>query len=213
MNKIDNKNWKSFLLIDLFDIAGTVTTPKQKLDLLNNGKYPYITTAATNNGICGYSSIYTEEGNVLTVDSAVLGTVFYQKNKFSASDHVEKLIPKFKLTENIGNFIVTILNCTAKILGYAYNEKRSQQALKTETIMLPVNTHGEPDWEYMESYMKNIMQKSENKIKILTQNSNCLKRLSTEKWKDFVFGDLFKMQKQKEISPIYAYNKNNNKGT
>lgn len=167
MKKINTKEWKNFLLIDLFDITGSTTTPKQKLNLSDNANFPYVTTAGTNNGIGGYSEIYTERGNVLTVDSAVLGKTFYQKYNFTASDHVEKLIPKFNLTENIGNFIATILNTSAKTLGYAYNKKRSQQALKAEQITLPVDNNGKPDWQYMEIYMKNIMEESENKLSML----------------------------------------------
>lgn len=188
MNSINIKKWKNFLLTELFDITGSTTTPKQKLNLSDNAQFPYVTTAGTNNGICGYSNVYTEIGNVLTVDSAVLGTVFYQKDNFTASDHVEKLIPKFNLTENIANFIVTVLNNSAKTLGYAYNEKRSQQALKSEQIKLPVNVNGEPDWEYMESYMKNIMQDSEKNLENLQNISEHKNKIDVKNWQEFLLG-------------------------
>ena len=154
MNKIE---WKPFPLTDLFIVSGTTTTPKNKLELKEDGLYPYITTAATNNGVNGYSDIYTEEGNVLTVDSAVLGTTFYQKENFTASDHVEKLTPKFVMTENIALFIASVMNGTARIYGYAYNEKRSQTALKKELIPLPATAEGDPDFNFMEKYIHCIL--------------------------------------------------------
>lgn len=154
--KKDFSKWASFKLEDLFIITGSSTTPKNDLEFVEDGLYPYVTTAATNNGIAGFTNIYTEEGNVLTVDSAVAGTCFYQEKNFTASDHVEKLIPKFTMTKNIGLFLSTIINAAGKPLNYAYNEKRSQTALKKESILLPVDSNGNPDWEYMETYIERM---------------------------------------------------------
>lgn len=156
MSKINIDSWKEFDLIELFDIVGSSTTNKNDLDLTDSGEYPYITTAGTNNGVAGYSNVYTDIGNVLTVDSAVLGTTFYQRYNFTASDHVEKLIPKFELNENIGLFLASVLNGTSRLHNYAYNEKRSQKALKREKIYLPVNSFGKPDWEYMDNYIADL---------------------------------------------------------
>lgn len=160
MKKINTTKWKKYKLTDLFEITGSKTTPKQKLDLTDDGKYPYVTTAASNNGVAGYSDVFTDEGNVLTVDSAVIGTCLYQSKNFTASDHVEKLIPKFeteqvKMTECIALFLVTVINANAKLFNYAYNEKRSQKALEKEEIPLPTKNN-KPDWEYMEKYVKQI---------------------------------------------------------
>jgi hypothetical protein len=103
---IDTIKWKNFKLADLFEISGTKTTKRSKLQ--NIGKHPYVTTRASNNGIDGYYDLWTESGNCLTVDSAVLGWMNYQKENFSASDHVEKLTPKFKLNKFIALFICSI---------------------------------------------------------------------------------------------------------
>jgi hypothetical protein len=103
-NKIINKiiqlnmtNWQYFKLSDLFEITGSKTTTLIELEDIGEGKYPYVTTQATNNGVAGFYNYYTESGNILTIDSAVLGYCSYQPLAFSASDHVEKLIPKFDL--------------------------------------------------------------------------------------------------------------------
>lgn len=167
---IPTGTWAEFNLTDLFDIKGSKTTKKNDLNLEVGGKYPYVTTSGTDNGIYGYSNLFTEEGNVITIDSAVLGTAFYQKQNFTASDHVEKLIPKgFEMNENIGLFISTILNSTGKLYGYAYNEKRSQTALKKEIIKLPVKGDGTPDWQYMDEYIERVKRSVANKITILNQ--------------------------------------------
>ena len=102
--------WKDFRLVELFDISGTKATPMERLESYGIGKCPYITTRASNNGVGGFYDHATEEGNVLVVDSAVVGYCSYQPYDFSASDHVEKLIPKFDMNEYLGIFLTTVIN-------------------------------------------------------------------------------------------------------
>ena len=80
------KEWDWFKLSDLFDITGSKTTSAQKLNEYGKGEYFYVTTQATNNGVAGVDTLYTETGNVLTIDSAVIGYCSYQPKNFSASD-------------------------------------------------------------------------------------------------------------------------------
>lgn len=149
--KIDN--WKLFPLNELFTITGSKTTPKQELEEIGKGMFPNVTTQATNNGVDKFYDVFTEEGNVLTVDSAVLGYCSFQPIKFSASDHVEKLIPKFKMSNYIAMFFVTILNLEQ--YRYNYGRKASQTRMKSISIKLP-EKNGVPDFEFMENYIKSL---------------------------------------------------------
>lgn len=150
-------NWRMFNINEYFDIIGSKTT---KLKILNDdyglGEYPYVTTQATNNGVAGYYDYYTESGNILVADSAVTGFVSYQPKNFSASDHVEKLVPKFNMNKHIAMFLVTILNY--ENYRYAYGRKFNQDNIRNTRIKLPAiqkddGTY-EPDWQYMEDYIK-----------------------------------------------------------
>ena len=167
MNKIDISEWHPFKLVDLFNVTGSKTTAKKDILFDANGQYPYVTTQATNNGVAGLSNQWTEEGNVITIDSATIGYASYQKENFTASDHVEKLIPKFTLNEKRALFIVTILNEMRLNYRYGYEDKRSQTALKKEQIYLPTKDGEEPDWEYMEEYVETMIVESIEYLKIL----------------------------------------------
>lgn len=153
-NKIDTSNWKEFSLNDLFEISGSKTTKVDELEGYGNGKNPYVTTKATNNGVDGFYDFYTEEGNCLTIDSAVLGYCTYQPVPFTASDHVEVLRPKFQMNKYIALFFVTIIN--KDTYRYSYGRKRSQKQIKRDTVKLPVDSHGDPDWSFMERYIKSL---------------------------------------------------------
>ncbi|MDR0663067.1 MAG: restriction endonuclease subunit S, partial [Spirochaetaceae bacterium] len=76
----------------------------------------------------------------------------YQEHNFSASDHVEKLIPRFSLNKYIGLFIVTMINLDK--YRYNYGRKCNQKKIKDTLIKLPADSAGSPDWQFMENYIK-----------------------------------------------------------
>lgn len=150
---LETENWEYFDLTKLFGIKGSKTTALLDLEEYGNGKYPYVTTQATNNGVDSFYDFYTEQGNVLTVDSAVLGYCSYQETEFSASDHVEKLVPNFKMNKYIAMFLVTVLN--QEQYRYNYGRKCSQTRMKSIRVKLPAK-NGKPDFEFMENYIKSL---------------------------------------------------------
>ncbi|MBL7214964.1 MAG: restriction endonuclease subunit S [Phycisphaerae bacterium] len=150
---LDKNSFKLFTLTELFKIAGSKTTSALDLEEYGRGIYPYVTTQATNNGADGFFDYYTEDGEVITFDSAVIGYCAYQPLPFSASDHVEKLIPKFKINKYIAMFLVAVLN--QEQYRYSYGRKCSQTRMRKIKIRLPAN-NGKPDFKFMENYVKSL---------------------------------------------------------
>ncbi len=143
-------SWEYFQLKDLFNITGSFTTKPSFLRKAKKGKYPYVTTSSQNNAVADFYSKYTEEGNVLVIDSAVNGHCTYQESNFLASDHVEKLIPKFKMTKERALFFVTILNLEK--YRYNYGRKASQDRLETASIKLP-SKNNNIDLDYIDKFV------------------------------------------------------------
>ncbi len=197
--ELNIQDWKEFKLSDYFDVTGTTTT---KLDtLIENyglGHYPYVTTQATNNGVAGYYNCYTEEGNILVADSAVAGYVSYQPYNFSASDHVEKLIPKFYFNKYIAMFLVTVLNREG--YRYSYGRKFNQDNIRNTIIKLPAKQMLDnsfiPDWQFMEDYIKSLHHKP------ITTNINAdnIPELNIRSWEWFSLGRLFDIRKGKRLT-------------
>jgi type I restriction-modification system DNA methylase subunit len=151
---LNTDNWKWFEYKELFIVSGSKTTSKLELEDIGKGLYPYVTTQAINNGIADYFNFATEKGKVFTVDSAVLGYCAYQDNNFSASDHVEKLTPLFDCNIYIAMFLTTLIN--EEQYRYNYGRKCSQKKLKQSKIKLPATADGQPDWQFMENYIKGL---------------------------------------------------------
>jgi hypothetical protein len=149
---LDISRWKKFKIGDIFNVSGTKTTKIDVLKEYGRGIYPYVTTQSSNNGVEDFYNYWTEQGKVLVIDSAVTGFCSYQENNFSASDHVEKLIPRFPVTKYTGLFIAAIINLDR--YRYNYGRKFNQKKIKETLIKLPVLDNDEPDWQFMENYIK-----------------------------------------------------------
>lgn len=151
-----------FDIEELFIVKGSKTTKKDVLDSFGDGEWPYITTRSSNNGVDGYYNYYTEEGNVITIDSATVGFASYQGKNFSASDHVEKLIPRFNLTPSIALYITTIIN--NENFRYDYGRKFNQGRIKKTKLYLPSVDGGNKlsslNTNYMEKYISSISYSS-----------------------------------------------------
>lgn len=167
MNKIKITSWEKYKLIDLFEIILPVGDIQAQT--MNDGKFPLVSSGKNNNGICKYISATKKskliQANTITVD--MFGKAFFQPNKFYCVSHgrVNILIPKFDITRNIGLFLSTIIEKTT-IPKYEFLDMCSKSALEKEIIQLP-SSNNQPNWEYMESYMKIIIEESEKNIENL----------------------------------------------
>lgn len=158
--KINKNKFKEFKITSLFNVHGSKTTPKLELEEYGAGEYPYITTQATNNGVAGFYDFWTENKNVLTIDSAVIGFCSYQEKEFSASDHVEILEPLQNtiLNKYTAMFLKTVISCSK--YKYDYGRKFNQNRIRETVLLLPAKQNTdktyEPDWQYMENYIKSL---------------------------------------------------------
>ena len=193
VKSLSDVKWKEFAVDALFDISGSKTTPKNRLENIGNGKYPYVTTQTTSNGQAGYFNLYTEKGKVLTVDSAVAGFTTYQANNFSASDHVEILTPKFQINKHVALFLTVQFNKNNQ-KKFSYGYKACQDRLRKTSIILPVNSKGEPDYEFMEEYIKEREAKLKEQYKnhVKARVAELTKEINpAQKWDDFFISDIF----------------------
>ena len=154
MKKIDIKYWQPFTLESLFDVVkGSRLT---KADM-KEGNIRYIGATAFNNGITNYigNNEETHPAGTLTVCyNGSIGQTYYQDKEFWATDDVNVLYPKFTMNKYIALFLAPLIRSVGR--NYAYTDKWKMEDMKSSIIYLPVNEQSQPNWEYMEQYMKNI---------------------------------------------------------
>lgn len=181
MKEINTENWQEFQIGKLFQVSRgrRFVVGKHK-----EGNIPYYSASLENNGITDYIS------NPLFIDkNAIIVTTFcdafYAKGEFTASDEIT-ILHHEKMNEINGLFIVSAIRKNA--WKYSFKVKAFQTRIIEDTIKLPINKKGEPDWEYMESYMKNIMQESEQNIENLQNISKHKNKIDVKNWQEFLLG-------------------------
>lgn len=170
MNKLNIADWRDFKISELFEIK----RPKSRsVKHYNDGTVPFVSSGSANNGVSGYiEPRYNEpldKGNCITI-SPVDGSCFYQPADFlgrGGGGSSIILLYNNNLNQNIGLFIAIVLR---KTLGniYQYNDMGNSDSIKDEVIKLPVKDN-EPDWIYMEDYIKALYFKEKERLSQLLQ--------------------------------------------
>lgn len=150
------KQWKWFKLLDHFDMFAGKYFNK---DSYNMGAIPLVSTSNTNNGIMSYTDLKpTFNFNSITIGKIGVST-FYQDHNFVASPDVTILIPKSNfLNKYNGLFIKTIIEQEKNKWSYGRQIRLGDS--KKLLVRLPVNQQGNPDWLFMEEYIKSLSYSS-----------------------------------------------------
>lgn len=157
---LDSNMWKEFRNLDLFEnvVIKKIRKPEFISRFKNNKyKYPVLNQSSVNNQVEGYIDNSSTKGNVITIDSLSTGLAFYQPENFSSIEGRHNLAIKLKntpLNENLALFLVTLLN--KNLSKKNYSDQRSQKKFFLESIRIPVNSNGDPDWKQMEEYVEKI---------------------------------------------------------
>ncbi len=150
--ELNVQSWKEFKIQTILDCDSTTMSIK---DELTEGIVPFISRSAENNGCDGYVDISedkTTEGNCITLGAEGIYS-FYQPISFATGNKVYQIRNK-KLNKYSAMFIITILN--REDYRYSYGRARILSKLRDETILLPATPTGEPDWQFMEDYIKSL---------------------------------------------------------
>tara|TARA_Y100000310_G_scaffold259796_1_gene268585 strand:+ start:2030 stop:2554 length:525 start_codon:yes stop_codon:yes gene_type:complete len=157
-HKIDTSKWQEFRIGSLFDC----NTAKQLLKT-QKGDFPQVNRSAFNNGITKQVKKIDKkvnEPNCITIGAEGF-YAFYQDKPFMAGNKIYVLRHN-KMNKNSGLFICAVLN---SIVGdYSYNNARILEKIKNEVHELPVDKNNEPDWKYMEDFIKKMTKKIESAL-------------------------------------------------
>ena len=162
-----------------------------KKDLVD-GDIPRVTVSNFNNGITGYYA-NSDDKNYRTYQNFIsvsfLGTVFYQPDKVSLDMKVHCLRPlDYELNVYSAGYIVSIIR--KAISNFAYSDQLSSTILAELEFMLPATSDGQPDWDYMESYMKAVMEESEKSLENLRKADDTKHLIDVSGWDEFALSEL-----------------------
>lgn len=164
--ELNVSEWKEFRFGDLIsDIYKSKSINKDDLlEVINDvdSAIRYITRTNENNGcelLADVRYIDTkkiEKGNAISIGDTT-ATCFYQDEDFITGDHIVIVRADNWLNPKTALYILSILN--NERFKYSYGRAFLMDSIKNTILRLPVTPSGEPDWEWMESYIRSLHHK------------------------------------------------------
>lgn len=119
---------------------------------------PLVSAGDTDNGFVGYvdkdgdGKAEPFPSNIITVD--MFCKAYYQPKEFYAVGHgrVNMLIPKFEMNVYRALYICAVIN--NERYRFSYGRAVYSGVLRDLQISLPVDAKGNPDWQFMEDYVR-----------------------------------------------------------
>lgn len=160
VSHLEEKDWGCFRIGELFEVKRPVARNKDDYEA---GSVPFVASGAQNNGVMRFCTPHPGEKldakGCITV-SPVDGSAFFQPFDFlgrgGAGSSVLMLYNDC-INEASGLFLARMISQTCS--KYTYGRMGNKDGIKRETLLLPIDAAGQPDYAYMEQYVKNLMHK------------------------------------------------------
>lgn len=200
--KLTDVEWGEFKVGDIFEIftGSLIDNPK-------SGTIPRITATDVNNGVAMFTSRYEEKARYFSnfISVSFLGSVFYHKDTVSLDMKIHGIKPcGYELKSESALFLIPLIkNFSFK---YSYGYQLSTRILVNQKLMLPINSQGQPNWQFMEDYIKQEQKQQAQKIidyyeRKLVELAGDVVGLDKVKWKTFRFTEVFQeIQRGKRLT-------------
>lgn len=150
MMRLDDREWKSF---ELYSVANVSHGRRLTKDARIQGKTPLMTAGFSSQGVAEFvSNDLIKYNNAVTVD--MFCNSFYKPFSVVGDDNIY-----FIQSEHINRFTGAFISvCIANQSSvYNYGKQVREKVLKRFRIMLPITDDGEPDYQFMEDYIRELM--------------------------------------------------------
>lgn len=148
------ENWGEFEIGSLFDVLkGKRVTKADR----RPGDTRFISASDSNNGVtdmCDLDPIFPANTLSVPYDGSI-GFAFYQDKPYFALDSVQVLVPKEEGVSSLALlFAATMVRHERWRFSYGY--KWHLKRMRSTKIKLPSTSSGEPDWDWMDRYMRGL---------------------------------------------------------
>ena len=162
LKPLSEKNWQEFKIGNLFVLKPGKSKGLNHLSESVKG-VNYLGATNQNNGVLCQVEVdekLTQKGNCIAFirnGEGSMGYSVYKAEDFIATSDMSLGYNRY-LNRYNGTFITTVAD---RVRGkYNFGYKRSGTRLAKESLLLPTDENGNPDYEYMEQYMRHLEQKN-----------------------------------------------------
>lgn len=158
---LNDRKWKTFVVNEIIKEENIYNGKSyNNADLINSDSEDYvlyITRTEQNNGVsmCAQVTDYDglEKAGAITIGDTT-ATIFFQEHDFITGPHIIVVRADW-LNIYTATFIISLLNMEKyryPVFGRAF----TKDLIKTTKLYLPVNEKDEPDYKFMEEYIKSL---------------------------------------------------------
>ncbi len=202
MITFEKKQWSEFRLTQFFRCE---KGNQNNMAILTHGTIPLVSAKKCDNG---YKCFVSENGkklfqqDILTINNdgdGGAGIAYYQPATMALDSHVTALIPKLKLNRYHLIFVAACITKQRARFGHGYSLNSNR--LRSFKFMLPIcdvdETNPLPDWEFIETYMRQkeqeILQPTITKLckRLIFKQITGGGELLHKNWKAFNFTEVF----------------------
>lgn len=211
MIDLKDRPWKVFIYSELFDIKRGFYNNKPRDRLIGSG-IPFVAASMYSNGNTTRLSLETINSvNSLGIDcdqdknnlfpprtitiannGASVGCAFYHSYSYTTSNAVNVLTPKFNNNKYISLFINVIVGKDK--FRWSYGRTWIVSKMRNSKMKLPIDIDGNPDWQFMEDYIKQFEETKLLEIQ-KTDYKEDVKLPDVKEWGNFSFSELFDLKR------------------
>ena len=196
--------WKEFFFTDIFKEIkrGKRLTKSNQID----GNIPYVSSTGINNGVDNFigndEKVRKYANNLSLANSGSVGSCFYHKYEYIASDHITALTLDYA-DEYVYKFMSTIISRLEE--KYSFNREINDKRISREKLFLPIDKNDEPHWKYMSNFIKKLEKENIEKtlnhiyIYIIAKRLENKYLLKNTLWKEFFIEDICEIKSGKDI--------------
>lgn len=206
MLNLNDREWKAFFICDIFSLESTSSGIDGNKLSNEQGDIPYLTRTDLNNGYKSFVGKQAEKykrdnGNCITIGLDTQ-TAFYQPHSFYTGQNVQ-VLKNDKLNKYNAKFFIPLLHNAMVSLNWGGNGATLGR-LKKKKIVVPITDDGQPDYTFMEQYIREREEKLKQKYIDFIDN-NChiggvLPSLEEKAWKEFSIADVFDIKAGKRLT-------------
>ena len=200
--RLNVEAWKPFKINEIFEVKYGINMELNACTIADDDDddaVNFVARTESNNGVSAkvkpVDGKDPQPAGIITCagGGSVLST-FLQEEPFYSGRDLYLLIPLQPMSKLAKLFCITVIK--ANKYRYSYG-RQANVTLPFLELMLPVDSEGNPDFLYMEAYMKTLNHKP---LAASNQGGCGSRTLGVESWKEFVVGDYFEVKKGKRLT-------------
>lgn len=156
---LSDRKWDYFTLEDIVSSVHNGKSYNASDLVVSDGEeyVSYVTRTDENNGVSMYVQALDYQGlekaNAITIGDTT-ATIFFQEHEFITGPHIIVIRADW-LNVYTANFIITILN-QEKYRYPVFGRAFTKDLIKQTKVYLPIDKDGNPDYRFMEDYIKSL---------------------------------------------------------